>query len=292
MAHRLGPDSGPSARVAPAGILPAREEKDAWVQAMFGRIAGHYDLMNRLMTFGRDRAWRRYTVAQLGLNSLAGDEGQGQRSETGRAVDAAPGLRGEGTRLVLDVATGTGDLALEVLRQVSRVRGVGVDFAPQMLERAVEKSRPVAQRLDLAGADALRLPFADGVFDGVVTGFALRNVTDIGAAFGEMARVTRLGGRVACLEITRPRLPVFRRLFSWYFYRLVPLLGGWISGQPAAYTYLPHSLTAFASPEEIAEIMGSRGWQGVRHRRLMLGTVAVHVGTRAGGTHLPAQNVC
>jgi demethylmenaquinone methyltransferase/2-methoxy-6-polyprenyl-1,4-benzoquinol methylase len=260
MARRLDPESGSAAKdLAPPGVLPAQEEKAVWVQAMFGRIAHHYDLMNRLMTFGRDRAWRRYTVAQLGL----------------------AGAAGEGSSLVLDLATGTGDLALEVLRQLPRARAVGVDFVPQMLDLAREKARLVAGRLDLAGGDALCLPFADGVFDGVVTGFALRNVTDIGTAFGEMARVTRPGGRVACLEIARPRLPIFRRFFHWYFYRLVPLLGGWISGQRAAYTYLPHSLTGFAAPDKIAEIMRDNGWQGVQYRRLMLGTVAVHVGGRA-----------
>jgi demethylmenaquinone methyltransferase/2-methoxy-6-polyprenyl-1,4-benzoquinol methylase len=133
---------------------------------------------------------------------------------------------------------------------------------------------------DLAAGDALRLPFADSSFDGVVTGFALRNVTDIPAAFAEMARVTRPGGRVACLEIAKPQLPVFRQLFALYFYRLVPLLGNLIAGERAAYTYLPHSLTTFLSPDEIVEVMRCTGWRDVRYRRLMLGTVAVHVGVR------------
>jgi demethylmenaquinone methyltransferase/2-methoxy-6-polyprenyl-1,4-benzoquinol methylase len=95
-----------------------------------------------------------------------------------------------------------------------------------------------------------------------------------------MARVTRPGGRVACLEIARPRSPLFYRLFSLYFYRLVPLVGGWISGDPSAYTYLPHSLTAFLTPDEIATVMRRTGWRDVDYRRLMLGTVAVHVGVR------------
>ena len=263
-------------------VLPPKEEKAAWVQAMFGRIARHYDLMNWLMTFGRDQAWRRDTVAQLELGSPLGQEGAEQGRGAVRNPD--PGARqwGRSASRILDVATGTGDLALEALRQVPQGQVVGVDFVPQMLALAREKSQPVASRVSLAAGDALQLPFQDAVFDGVVTGFALRNVTDIGAAFGEMARVTRPGGRLACLEISRPRLPVFRVLFHWYFYRLVPLVGGWISGQRTAYTYLPHSLTGFASPEEIAELMGGQGWQGVRYQRLMLGTVAVHVGTRAG----------
>jgi demethylmenaquinone methyltransferase/2-methoxy-6-polyprenyl-1,4-benzoquinol methylase len=237
--------------------LPLPEDKVAYVRDMFARIAGRYDLMNYLMTFGRDRAWRRYTISQLGL-------GNGQSST------------------VLDVATGTGDLALETLHQHPETRVVGLDFVSEMLALAQHKASAHAgpQTLFLSAGDALRLPFADALFDAVVTGFAMRNVTDIPAAFVEMARVTRPGGSVACLEIAKPRTLFFRQLFAFYFYRLVPLLGGWITGQPSAYTYLPHSLTAFLNPDEIAEVMDQAGWRDVRYKRLMLGTVAVHVGIR------------
>ena len=240
-----------------SGPLPAPEQKVSYVREMFGQIAGRYDLMNRLMTFGRDRAWRRYTVSQLGQGN-------------GRA------------RTVLDVATGTGDLALETLHQNPQARVFGLDFVPEMLNLAQRKAsaHSGSQSLFFSAGDALRLPFADAQFDAVVTGFALRNVVDIPAAFVEMARVTRPGGRVACLEIAKPRTPVFRQLFKFYFYRLVPLLGGWIADQPSAYTYLPHSLTAFLSPDEIAEVMSQAGWRDVCYKRLMLGTVAVHVGSR------------
>jgi demethylmenaquinone methyltransferase/2-methoxy-6-polyprenyl-1,4-benzoquinol methylase len=137
-----------------------------------------------------------------------------------------------------------------------------------------------ANSLVLLAGDALQIPFPSGTFDAVVTGFALRNVTDIPAAFAEMARVTKPGGRVACLEIAKPQTPLFRRAFNLYFYRLVPLLGGWITGQRSAYTYLPHSLSAFLNPDEIAGVMSRTGWREVGYKRLMLGTVAVHVGTR------------
>jgi demethylmenaquinone methyltransferase/2-methoxy-6-polyprenyl-1,4-benzoquinol methylase len=133
---------------------------------------------------------------------------------------------------------------------------------------------------DLAAGNALQLPFPQGVFDGVVTGLSLRNVTDIPAAFAEMARVTRVGGRLACLEIAKPQRPLFRRLFALYFYRLVPVAGGLITGQRSAYTYLPHSLTSFLTPDEISGVMQQTGWRDVRYQRLMLGTVAVHVGVR------------
>jgi demethylmenaquinone methyltransferase/2-methoxy-6-polyprenyl-1,4-benzoquinol methylase len=226
---------------------------------MFGRIAQRYDLMNRLMTLGRDRAWRRYAVMQAIASSGNGAAGRGR---------------------VLDVATGTGDLALEVFRHKPDAQVVGLDFTPEMLTLAQQKIGGAAVDLDLVAGDAMRLPFANDFFDAVVTGFALRNVSDIPASFAEMARVTRPGGRIACLEIAKPRLPFFRRLFTLYFYRLVPLLGGWISGARSAYTYLPHSLTAFLTPDEIVAVMLQTGWRDVWYRRMMLGTVAVHAGTR------------
>jgi demethylmenaquinone methyltransferase/2-methoxy-6-polyprenyl-1,4-benzoquinol methylase len=257
-----------------SGPLPSPERKAVYVREMFGRIARRYDLMNRLMTFGRDGAWRRYTVAELGLGT--------ESSEAMLSAARPP--------RVLDMATGTGDLALETLRQRPAAQVVGLDFVPEMLQLAQQKVAtfaPVDVEMSSAGSvlllagDALKIPFADGLFDAVVTGFALRNVTDIPAAFAEMARVTRSGGRVACLEIAKPRTPLLRQLFALYFYRLVPMLGGLISGQRAAYTYLPHSLTAFLTPDEIAEVMRQTGWHDVKYRRLMFGTVAVHVGVRA-----------
>jgi demethylmenaquinone methyltransferase/2-methoxy-6-polyprenyl-1,4-benzoquinol methylase len=188
---------------------------------------------------------------------------------------------------VLDVATGTGELALEVLAQDPTLEVVGIDFSPQMLALAQGKAASaVAGSAEGPGAfclvagDALQLPLADATFDAILTGFALRNVTDIPAAFAEMARVTRPGGRLACLEISKPRLPVFRQLFALYFYRLVPLLGQRVAREDAAYAYLPHSLTTFLTPEELSSVMRRSGWRDVRYRRLMLGAVAVHVGDR------------
>jgi demethylmenaquinone methyltransferase/2-methoxy-6-polyprenyl-1,4-benzoquinol methylase len=246
-----------------ADPLPPLEHKVAYVRDMFGRIARHYDLMNRLMTFGRDRAWRRYVVAKAIPSSTlsVGTE------------------KGEVWR-ILDVATGTGDLALEALRQHPGVQAVGLDFVPEMLAQAQHKAVNASAAVHLLAGDALRAPFADDVFDAVVTGFALRNVTDIPAAFSEMARVTRPGGRIVCLEIAKPRLPLFRHLYAFYFFRLVPLLGGWITRQRLAYTYLPYSLTVFLTPEEILAVMRRTGWCDVNYTRLMFGTIVVHVGVR------------
>ncbi len=226
-----------------------------FVRAMFGRIARCYDFMNRLMTLGRDRAWRRYVARQAALP-------QGG--------------------LALDVATGTADLALALARQSPHGRVVGVDFCPEMINMGRGKVAKAGQnpRIRFVIGDALQLPFADGRFDAVTSGFALRNVADIPQAFAEMGRVVKAGGRVVNLEIARPTLPIFRQLFHLYFYRLVPLLGRVIAGQREAYHYLPNSLTHFLSPEELKAVMERVGLSKVWYRRLMLGTVAVHVGSR------------
>ena len=224
-----------------------------FVRAMFARIAQCYDFMNRLMTLGRDRVWRRYVAQQAALP-------QGG--------------------LALDVATGTADLALALARCYPPGRLVGVDFCPEMIGMGRVKVAAAGEnpRIRFVIGDALQLPFADGCFDAVTSGFALRNVTDIPQAFTEMGRVVKAGSRVVCLEIARPTLPVFRQLFRLYFYWLVPLLGRFIAGQEDAYHYLPHSLTHFLSPEELKAVMERVGLSKVWYRRLMLGTVAVHVG--------------
>ena len=226
-----------------------------FVRAMFARIARCYDFMNRLMTLGRDRAWRRYVARQAALP-------QGG--------------------LALDVATGTADLALALTRQSPHGRVVGVDFCPEMINMGRVKVAKAGQnpRIRFVIGDALQLPFADGRFDAVTSGFALRNVADIPQAFAEMGRVVKAGGRVVNLEIARPTLPIFCQIFHIYFYRLVPLLGRLIAGQREAYHYLPASLTHFLSPEELKAVMERVGLSQVWYRRLMLGTVAVHVGLK------------
>ncbi len=274
------------------GALPPPEGKAAYVRQMFGRIARRYDLINHLMTLGRDRAWRRYAVNQLDGRWPMAD---GQPEQEGSGPRKSKSLNHK-SKIVLDLATGTGDLALQVLRQYPGARVIALDFSSEMLALARPKTAALPATsppsLSLVAGDALRLPFPDNTFDAVVTGFALRNVTDIPTTFGEMARVTRPGGQIACLEITRPLRPWFRPLFHLYFYHLVPLIGGLISGQRAAYTYLPHSLTSFLTPDEIVAVMQQAGWQQVRYRRLGLGTVAIHRGVkgqRLSGTDLAAS---
>ncbi len=228
------------------------EARAAYVRTMFGRIAPRYDLMNVLLSAGRDRAWRRLAVREAAL---------------------PPGGR------LLDVATGTGDVALEALRQEPSSCVVGVDFTPEMMQ--LGRAKPGAARVRWTGADALRLPFPDNAFDAVISSFMLRNVSDVPSALAEQRRVVRPGGRVVCLEISHTPLPVFRELFRVYFYRLVPILGSLVGGDREAYSYLPHSLTVFLTAEELAERMCAAGLRQVRYRRLMLGTLALHAGAKA-----------
>jgi demethylmenaquinone methyltransferase/2-methoxy-6-polyprenyl-1,4-benzoquinol methylase len=225
-------------------------DKASFVQAMFARISTRYDLMNRLMTFGLDQGWRRRVVE-----------------------DAAVPAGG----WALDLATGTGDIAL-TFPSASGMHVVGCDFCLPMLEIGREKAhgRPV----DFVGGDALALPFAGGSFHAVTTGFAMRNVADIQAAFAEMLRVTRPGGRVVCLEVARPRNALLRWGHGFYFGRIVPLLGRIVSGQAAAYAYLPASAGRFPQPPELKAIMETAGWRQVRFILLGLGAVAIHVGVK------------
>jgi demethylmenaquinone methyltransferase/2-methoxy-6-polyprenyl-1,4-benzoquinol methylase len=222
------------------------------VRAMFTRIAGRYDLMNAVMTGGRHHAWRRLTAA---------------------AIAGAP----DGP--ALDLATGTGDLAL-ALRDADPGRPVvAADFSEAMLRQARPKLRARGERrVMLLAADALALPFPDKTFACVTSAFLLRNLADLPAGLAEMRRVTLPGGLVVSLEITRPSAPGWRALFGLYFHRVVPLIGAALAGDRAAYTYLPQSVERFVTPPELARLMGQAGLRDVRYRRLGLGTIAIHVG--------------
>ena len=223
-----------------SGTLPEPQ-----VRAMFDRIAGVYDRMNSVMTAGMHHRWRE------------------------RAVDLAAVRAGS---RALDVATGTGDLALELQRRGAQV--AGLDFSTEMLERAREK----APETEWVQGNALELPYADDEFDAVTVGFGARNFSDLDRGLGEMTRVAKPGGRVVILEITTPEHPPLSLFFSLWFDRLVPALGR-LAGDSAAYSYLPSSVRRFPGPEELAARMAGAGLRDVRWVLTAGGIIAIHVGS-------------
>jgi demethylmenaquinone methyltransferase/2-methoxy-6-polyprenyl-1,4-benzoquinol methylase len=220
---------------------------------MFGRIAGRYDLMNRLMTGGQDVRWRRQVIELARLPA--------------------------GGRL-LDLGTGTGDLALEALRRDAGLRPVGGDFTLEMMR--VGRRRAGGDKVRWAGTDALHLPFEDGQFDAVTSGYLMRNVADVRRALSEQLRVLKPGGRVVCLDTTPPPQSVLRPFINFHLHVVIPTLGRLIAGASDAYTYLPQSTEGFLTAEQLAERLRAAGFDAVGYRRLMLGTMAIHWGSKPG----------
>ncbi len=224
----------------------------ARVRTMFDRIAPVYDLMNTVMTAGIDGRWRRTAIATAGLR-------RGDR--------------------VLDVATGTGKLALGAAGLVGAGgEVVGLDASPRMLARARAAGRASAVRW--VEADAMAMPFDDRSFDAVTIGFGLRNLPDTDAALREMSRLLRPGGRLVVLEIAEPPRGLARLMFVTWFRRIVPFLGR-LAGQPAAYAYLPDSLRRYPRPDDVAARMAAAGLEAVRWRWLPTRLATLHVGWRA-----------
>ena len=214
------------------------------VRGMFDRIAPVYDVMNRVMTAGLDQRWRRLAAAEV----------------------VWPGDR------VLDACCGTGDLAVECERRGGRV--VGLDFSEPMLARARKKSGAI----EWVQGDALALPFENGAFDAATVGFGVRNLADLEGGLRELARILRPGGKLAVLEITRPR-GLLRPFFRLWFDVLVPLAGRVLPGGKA-YTYLPASVRRFPGPDDLSALLERAGFEDVRYRLLGGGSVALHVGRR------------
>jgi demethylmenaquinone methyltransferase/2-methoxy-6-polyprenyl-1,4-benzoquinol methylase len=229
----------------PQAPLPTGDEKTERVRSMFDAIAPRYDLINRLMTFGLDQAWRRATIASLGL-----------------PVDS----------LVLDLACGTGDLSRLAARQGYKV--IGADLSAGMLA-ANRTTHPLVE------ADCSRLPFPDGAFDGLVCGYALRNFTDLAVAFAEMARVLRPGGRLAVLEVDAPSSRLLRSGYNLWFHKVVPAIGGALSDKDA-YHYLPRSVAYLPTGPVLRRMLGQAGYATVGIRPLAGGLSQLLMATRSG----------
>jgi demethylmenaquinone methyltransferase/2-methoxy-6-polyprenyl-1,4-benzoquinol methylase len=224
---------------------------------MFDAIAPRYDALNHLLSAGLDRGWRRRAVRELHL--------------TGR-------------ERVLDMCTGTADLAMEAAtsRHGRAAEVVGVDFAPEMLRLGLAKVREagLGARIHLARGDATRAPLADRSCDAALVAFGIRNVTDPAAACREFARIVRPGGRLAVLEFGAPAWPGLRHAYGWYFRAVLPRIGRWVSRHGEAYSYLPASVAEFPSPQAFMAIVRSAGFRSVRHVPLTCGIVSLFVAER------------
>jgi demethylmenaquinone methyltransferase/2-methoxy-6-polyprenyl-1,4-benzoquinol methylase len=221
---------------------------------MFGRVAHRYDLANHLLSFNIDRYWRSRTVSEV------------------RAILRHPQSR------VLDLCCGTGDL-LVALESARGARCLGSDFCHPMLTAAGAKLHKSRLRSDLFESDALRLPVRDASLDLVTVAFGFRNLVNYDAGLVEMRRVLRPGGMVAILEFSQPGNPAFAAFYSFYSRRILPVIGGAISGARDAYTYLPESVRRFPDAPELADRMRAAGFQDVRFIRMTFGIVALHLGT-------------
>ncbi len=228
-------------------------ERAAYVQDMFGRIAGRYNLMNRLMTGGQDLKWRRFVVQQARLK--VGDK-------------------------LLDLATGTGDIAFEALKTLPNIQAVGGDFSLPMM--IVGKHLPMGDKVGWTGADALNLPFPDASFNAVTSGYLARNVVDIPRMFAEQLRVLKAGGRIVVLDSSPPKDNLLKPFIEIHLRYVIPLLGRIVAGKNGAdaYQYLPSSTQAFKSPEELATLMKQAGIRNVQYQTFMFGTMAVHWGEK------------
>ena len=226
--------------------------KERAISEMFARIAHGYDRVNCLMSWGQDTHWRRVAVKL-----------------------ACPG-RGR----VLDVASGTGDISLELARHTDSV--VGLDLCPEMLSRGQVKAkgRKLQGRIDFIIGDALALPFGDNSFECALNGFALRNVANIGRFLAEQRRVVKPGGRVVCLELAKPASSIVGASYRFYLFGIVPILGRWLSGDDKAYRYLPDSVNGFLRRTEIQRIMEDVGFRRVSHKSLNFGTIAINFGVK------------
>ena len=225
------------------------------VREMFAGIASRYDLLNHLLSGNTDKRWRRLVARKL-----------------------QPALSVDGAR-ALDVACGTGDLAL-ALAAVTKARIVGTDFCRPMLEIAARKASTNVSEIPFIEGDALKLPFADEAFNAVSIAFGLRNLSNVEEGLRELRRVLKPSGRVAILEFSRPVVPGFRALFQFYFTRVLPKLGGIMSGSRGAYEYLPDSVSRFPDQQRLAALMRETGFEEVEYQNLTGGIAALHLGTR------------
>ena len=237
--------------------------------AMFDAIAHRYDLLNRLISLGVDKRWRARTVRAI-VPAVR------DTVATPRGARLRPKVA---SRRVLDLATGTGDLAIAIAEALPEAQVTGVDPSARMLAVFREKLGTLADRIELLEGDAQALPFADARFDATTIAFGIRNVPDRARALAEMARVTRPGGRVAVLELSEPREGLIAPLARFHVHTVVPAIGAWLSGK-REYRYLARSIAAFPPPEELAAMMEAAGLRMIEIVPMTFGTCTLHVAER------------
>ena len=231
------------------------QTKKEEVREMFDNIAPKYDLLNHTLSMSIDRVWRRRVVGEV------------RRAKPGR---------------ILDVATGTGDLAIAMARRIRDVQVLGVDLSEQMLAVARRKieARGLDGRIVLDRGDAERLAVADASVDVATVAFGVRNFGDLGAGLRDLARTIKPGGKVVILEFSRPRNRVFRALYEFYSYKILPRIGGLVSRDKRAYEYLPASVGEFPAPEEFMAMMARAGFRNCRARSQSFGIAQIYIGER------------
>lgn len=225
------------------------------VRAMFSGIASKYDLLNHVLSVNIDKRWRRLVREKLA------------------------GVLANENAVVLDVACGTGDLSIE-LQKHAKAKVVGTDFCRPMLAIAKEKTEMLAHTIPYIEADAMQLSFANESFDALTIAFGLRNLSNFEDGLNELRRVTKKGGKIAVLEFSTPLVPGFRGLFNLYFTKILPRIGGAVSGSRGAYEYLPDSVSKFPDQKNLAEMMRKAGFENVEYQNLTGGIAAIHTGIR------------
>jgi demethylmenaquinone methyltransferase / 2-methoxy-6-polyprenyl-1,4-benzoquinol methylase len=228
-----------------------QSQKRPDVKSMFDRLSDHYDLLNRMMTFGFDSIWRRRVIEKAHL---------------------PPG------GYMLDVGAGTGDIAFTALQKNPTVTVTAADFSFGMMKKG--RSRPGGHQIPWCSADALQLPFANGIFDAVTSGYLIRNVVNPLRAFQEQFRVLKPGGRVVCLETSPPKRNLLRPLIVLHLKVTIPFLGRLVGGNREAYTYLPDTTRRFMNPHEMVATMQEAGFESIAYELRMFGTMTIHTGRR------------
>jgi demethylmenaquinone methyltransferase/2-methoxy-6-polyprenyl-1,4-benzoquinol methylase len=241
---------------SPANGAP--DKRPDRIAGMFDAIAPRYDLLNHLLSAGIDRRWRARAIATLRLT---------------------------GQETVIDICTGTGDIALEARRR-GAARVIGVDFDGAMLALGLRKVHAAGdqRQIALVRGDAMRLPVASASADAAIVAFGIRNVEHAEIACAEMSRVVRAGGRLAILEFGMPRVPGISALYRWYFTRVLPFIGRIISGDPGAYSYLPASIRAFPPPPEFVTLLRRAGFSDIRAVPMTFGIVYLYTGVKPVGS--------